>query len=249
MPINYLARLTARERTASANLHLGVLLAFVAGALNAGGFLAIGQYTSHMTGIVSAAADNLILGNIGLAVAAGLSLFSFMAGAATTAWLVNYAQRHSATNIYAAPLRIEAALLLAFGIVGSSLRLHEIVSISLTAILLCFTMGLQNALVTKISNAEIRTTHITGLVTDIGIEIGKLIYWNRSHDVSSHTVLANRTRLRVHGAMVLSFFVGGLIGAFGFKLAGFSFTILLALPLVAMSLASALQSAGQAEDI
>ncbi|MDB5760735.1 MAG: hypothetical protein JWM30_4024 [Burkholderia sp.] len=242
MPINYLVRLTARERTATANLHLGVLLAFVAGALNAGGFLAIGQYTSHMTGIVSSAAENLVLGNIGLAIAAGMSLLSFTAGAATTAWLVNYAKRRSARNIYCAPLRIEATLLLAFGIVGATLRPHEVVSIPVTAILLCFTMGLQNALVTKISNAEIRTTHITGLVTDIGIELGKLIYWNKSRDVSSHPVLATRTRLRVHGALVLSFFVGGVTGALGFKYAGFSSTIALALPLLAMSLAPALQS-------
>jgi uncharacterized membrane protein YoaK (UPF0700 family) len=244
MPINYLTRLTAQQRTATANLHLGVMLAFVAGALNAGGFLAIGQYTSHMTGIVSSAADNLVLGNIGLTVAAGLSLFSFMAGAAATSWLVNYARRSSSKNIYSAPLRTEATLLLAFGIVGATLPVHEIASISLAAILLCFTMGLQNALVTKISNAEIRTTHITGLVTDIGIEIGKLIYWNRDRDVSSHMVLANRTRLRVHSALALSFFIGGVMGAFGFKHAGFSFTILLALPLVAMSLAPALQSDG-----
>jgi len=241
MPINYLVRLTARERTATANLHLGVLLAFVAGALNAGGFLAIGQYTSHMTGMVSSAADNLVLGNIGLAIAAGLSLLSFTAGAAATAWLINYAKRRSARNIYAAPLRIEAALLLAFGFVGATLRLHEIVSISVTAILLCFMMGLQNALVTKISNAEIRTTHITGLVTDIGIELGKLIYWNRSRDVSSHMVLANRNRLRVHGALVVSFFVGGVSGALGFKYAGYASTIALALPLLAMSLAPALK--------
>jgi uncharacterized membrane protein YoaK (UPF0700 family) len=242
MPINYLARLTARERTATANLHLGALLAFVAGALNAGGFLAIGHYTSHMTGIVSFAADNLVLGNIGLTAAAGLSLLSFMAGAATTAWLVNYARRISARNIYATPLRIEAALLLAFGIAGATVRLQEIFSITLIAVLLCFTMGLQNALVTKISNAEIRTTHITGLVTDIGIELGKLIYWNRSSNISSQIVLANRTRLRVHGALVLSFFVGGMMGALGFKHAGFSSTIALALPLVAMSLAPSLQS-------
>ena len=242
MPINYLVRLTARERTATANLHLGVLLSFVAGALNAGGFLAIGQYTSHMTGIVSSAADNLVLGNVGLAIAAALSLLSFTAGAAATAWLINYARRSSARNIYAGPLRIEAALLLAFGLVGATLRLQEIVSISVTAVLLCFMMGLQNALVTKISNAEIRTTHITGLVTDIGIELGKLIYWNRSRDVSSHRVLANRTRLRVHGALVLSFFVGGVSGALGFKYAGYASTIALALPLLAMSLAPALKS-------
>lgn len=245
MFIDYLIRLTAQRRTANANLHLGVMLAFIAGALNAGGFLAVGQYTSHMTGIVSSAADNLALGNIGLTVAAGLSLFSFTAGAATTAWLVNYARRSASRNVYSMPLRIEAALLLAFGIVGAGLRLHEVVSISLITLLLCFTMGLQNALVTKISNAEIRTTHITGLVTDIGIEIGKLIYWNRRRDISRQKVLANRNRLRVHAALASSFFVGGLVGAFGFKHAGFSAAIPLALPLIAMSLAPVLRPGKQ----
>ena len=245
MPLNYLARLTAPERTATANFHLGVLLAFVAGALNAGGFLAIGQYTSHMTGFVSAAADNLVLGNATLVAAAALSLLSFLAGAGTTAWLVNFARRRSSTNIYATPLRMEALLLLAFGVGGATLRLHEVVSISLMAILLCYTMGLQNALVTKISNAEIRTTHVTGLVTDMGIELGKLLYWNMDREVSAHTVLANRSRLKVHSALVLAFFAGGLAGAFGFKHVGYAFTILLALPLAAMSLASAFQDASE----
>ncbi|MBI3898212.1 MAG: DUF1275 domain-containing protein [Gammaproteobacteria bacterium] len=242
MPINYLAQLTARERTARTNLHLGVSLAFVAGALNAGGFLAIGQYTSHMTGIVSAAADNLVLGNIALTVAAALSLLSFISGAGTTAVLVSYAKRNSGKNIYVVPLLIEAVLLLLFGIIGGTLRLHEIVSISLTAILLCYVMGLQNALVTKVSNAEIRTTHLTGLVTDIGIELGKLIYWNRGHRVSQQAVRANRVRLRIHSLLAMAFFFGGVAGAFGFNHAGFASTIPLAVALVVMALAPAFSS-------
>ena len=64
MPVQYLTALTATVRTHRANLHLGVALAFVAGALNAGGFLAIGQYTSHMTGVISSAADDLVLGKV-----------------------------------------------------------------------------------------------------------------------------------------------------------------------------------------
>ena len=241
MPVNYLVKLTARERTASANLHLGVALAFIAGALNAGGFLVIGQYTSHMTGIVSAAADNLVLGEFAMTAGAALALLSFVVGAGTSAWLVNHARRQANPNIYAAPLRIEAALLLVFGIVGASLRPHTLGSMSATAVVLCFTMGLQNALVTKISNAEIRTTHITGLVTDIGIELGKRIYWRGRTDAALHKVQVDRSRLRVHGALALAFFLGGLMGAFGFKHAGFPFALLLALPLVALSLAPALR--------
>lgn len=59
MPLLYLRRLTSRKRTESANRHLARYLAFVAGAANAGGFLAVRQYTSHMSRIVASMADNL----------------------------------------------------------------------------------------------------------------------------------------------------------------------------------------------
>jgi uncharacterized membrane protein YoaK (UPF0700 family) len=87
-------------------------------------------------------------------------------------------------------------------------------------------MGLQNAVITKISKAEIRTTHITGLVTDLGIELGKLLYMNRNQP--GPPVRANRQRLRVHLALVLGFFLGGLMGALGFKYWGYVTTIPLA---------------------
>jgi uncharacterized membrane protein YoaK (UPF0700 family) len=238
MPINYLASLTSPERTARANLHLGASLAFVAGALNAGGFLAIGQYTSHMTGMVSSMADNLVLGNAEMVVTALLSVLSFALGAASTAVMVNYSKRNTERNIYMPPLLVEAMLLLVFGLMGANLQTHEFINLSLTAVLLCYVMGLQNALITKISNAEIRTTHVTGLVTDIGIELGKLFYWNRQPGAGKDfLVVANRTKLRVHALLVLSFLVGGLTGALGFKHVGFSSTIPLAIALVIMSAA------------
>ncbi|GIZ52257.1 YoaK family protein [Noviherbaspirillum aridicola] len=244
MPIQYLASLTAPARTARANLHLGVSLAFVAGALNAGGFLAIGQYTSHMTGMLSSAADNLVLGQAGLVAGALLSVLAFILGAGSTAVMVNYGRRNGARNAYMPPLLMEAMLLLVFGLAGANLRRHEFIDLSLTAILLCYTMGLQNALITKISNAEIRTTHVTGLVTDIGIELGKLFYWNREPgQAGAGPVQANRRRLGVHLRLVAAFAIGGVAGAFGFKHVGFAATIPLALGLVGLSLAPAFSGA------
>ena len=64
MPANYARFLVGRERTLAANRQLGFMLAFVAGAINAGGFLAVQQYTSHVTGMVSSAADHLVLGRL-----------------------------------------------------------------------------------------------------------------------------------------------------------------------------------------
>ena len=98
-------------------------------------------------------------------------------------------------------------------------------------------MGLQNAIITKISRAEIRTTHVTGLVTDIGIELGKLGYWNRpgvAHELPR--VMGDRQKLRLLCALLGMFFLGGLAGALGFKYLGFSATIPLALVLIMLAI-------------
>ena len=81
------------NRSLQTNTRLGAVLALVAGAANAGGFLAVGTYTSHMTGVVSALADQLVLGNVVLAAAAFGALAAFLLGAMTTAWLVNWGLR------------------------------------------------------------------------------------------------------------------------------------------------------------
>lgn len=236
MPIRYLRELTAPERTDRNNFHLGITLCFVAGATNAGGFLAVGQYTSHMTGILSGLADNWVLGNFGFILVAVASLLMFMAGAITSTILINWARRRNRRSLYALPLLLESLLLLCFGLLGGQLDSHSNSLIPLTVLLLCFIMGLQNAIITKISKAVIRTTHLTGLITDISIELGRLFYWNRNTSTPDHIkVLCDRTHLRVQSSLVAAFFVGALSGAYGFNHLGFSSTIFLALILAILS--------------
>lgn len=209
MPIHYSRKLTGRDRSKAGNTQLGCILAFVAGAINAGGFLAVQQYTSHMTGIVSAMADHLALGAYEVALAGIGALFSFLVGAACSAIMVNYARRHDLHSEYALPLLVEAVLLLCFGLLGARLSGVDGLFVSLTVMLLCFIMGLQNALITKLSGAEIRTTHITGIVTDIGIEIGKLLYWNGPSPINPLKVSANLPRLMTLTSLLGFFFLGG----------------------------------------
>ena len=222
------------QRTPQSNLRLGAVLAFVAGATNAGGFLAVGQYTSHMTGVVSAMADNIVLGQASLVLAGLAGLLSFIVGAMTTAILVNWGLRRRLRSAYALPLLLEAALLLLFGLLGASLGLHTALLVPVTVLLLCFMMGLQNAVISKISHAEIRTTHVTGLVTDLGIELGKLVYFN--HLAGVGPVRASRVRMRHQGLLIGLFFVGGVAGALGFQLAGYITTVPLAVLLLTLAL-------------
>jgi len=237
MPAHYFRSLTGKNRSTEADRQLGFSLSFVAGATNAGGFLAVKQYTSHMSGVVSAIADQTALGDLSLVLAGAGSLLSFLLGAACSAVLVNWGRRRRLHSQYALPLLIEAVLLLCFGLLGSHLALWDTLFVPATVVLLCFIMGLQNAMITKLSGAEIRTTHMTGIVTDIGIELGKLFYWNSTRaNPTTPFVLANRARLKVHGTMLATFFVGGVTGAMGFKHIGYASTVPLAGVLIVLAI-------------
>jgi uncharacterized membrane protein YoaK (UPF0700 family) len=236
MPTDFFSGLIHRVRTRRANRQLGGILAFIAGAVNAGGFLAVQRYTSHMTGILSAIADDFVLGQVTLVFAGIALLVSFLCGAATTAILINWARRRDMHGEFALSLMLEAVLLLVFGLLGANLHLFSELFVPSTVLLLCFIMGLQNAIVTKISKAEIRTTHMTGVITDLGIELGRLFYWNNLDSAKAqHFVKADRDKLAIHGTILGLFLGGGVMGAMAFRAMGFSATVPVAAALIALS--------------
>jgi uncharacterized membrane protein YoaK (UPF0700 family) len=243
MPINYARGLTGGLRTARADRQLGLALAFVAGAINAGGFLAVAQYTSHMTGIVSALADHLALGAYDLLWGGAGALVTFLLGAVCSSAMVNYARQRRMSSLYAYPLLLEAALLLCFGVFGAHLASIERLSVPATVMLLCFIMGLQNAVISKLSKSEIRTTHITGTVTDIGIELGKAFYRNAPGTHLQDRVVGNWNKLRFLTSLAACFFLGGVTGALGFKHLGYLSTVPLAVLLVALAAVPAVDDA------
>ena len=231
-----LLHLSGQHRTASTNRLLGGILAFNAGAINAGGFLVVHMYTSHMTGFASMLADNLVLGNMTLVLGALGTVLAFTTGAAVTAVMVNWARQRHVRSEYALPLLAEALLLLIFGLMGATLNRQTPFAVPLTVLVLAFTMGLQNALVSKISSSQIRTTHMTGIITDIGIELGKLFYWNRTESPLESRVRANQIKLKLLLTLLAAFVLGGLVGAAGFRYVGFIWVVPLAILLLALSL-------------
>ena len=67
-------------------------------------------------------------------------------------------------------------------------------------------MGLQNALVTKISNSIVRTTHLTGLFTDLGIELSQLFFYK-----SFEQKAKLKTSIILRITIILFFFSGGVL--------------------------------------
>lgn len=226
----YSRRLTGKVRTYSANAELACFLSFVAGAINAGGFLAVHQYTSHMSGIVSEMADMVALGDFSLVLWSLGALMAFMAGSATTEVIINYTRHRYLQSEYALPIFIEAGALIFFGLLDGIHWHFTWLWTSLTVATLCYIMGLQNAIITDISQYALRSTHITGTVTDIGMELGKAFYWNRASrkDPSVQPVKSNKKKFKLLVQVLILFFVGGIVGAYGFKTFGFMFTCAIA---------------------
>lgn len=223
--------LTGAERSTLRNTQLASLLALLAGVLNSVGFVAVSAYTSHMTGLTATVADSLVLGFDDLAWLAVVALVTFVLGAMTCALVFNWGRRRGLHGRYANVLVLEALLILAFGLLAEGLHVSNRAYIFIGV--LGFTMGLQNAIITKLSGAQIRTTHVTGMITDIGIELGKLAYRERTADLSP--VTADARKLGVLVLLVTLFFVGGILGALGYLRFGFPVVVPMAVLLLVLA--------------
>ncbi|WP_243302646.1 YoaK family protein [Geothrix oryzisoli] len=224
-------KLLVREgalRSESLNRQLAWAMAFVAGAVNAGGFLAVSHYTSHVTGVVSSMADELADGDLTTALAALSMMLSFLAGAFVCTTLISLGQRRRMRSRYALTLVLEAVLMMVFGFMGNRLQQEISFTLPTTVMLLCFIMGMHNTVTSIISGAAVRTTHLTGTVTDIGIELSRLTYVNVHHRHGRERIVANRQKLTLLLLILIAFLAGGVTGALGFRHIGFKVTVPLA---------------------
>ena len=160
-----------KTRTLIHNLRIASLLSFVAGIVNVAGFLAVQRLTTNVTGHFAFFVDELFKLDFWNGFVYFLYIFFFFLGSFVSSYLIELISQKTERYIYVFPISIEILILFTIGIFGSNLMLENS---NIIAFSLLFAMGLQNALVTKISNATVRTTHLTGLFTDLGIELSQL---------------------------------------------------------------------------
>jgi uncharacterized membrane protein YoaK (UPF0700 family) len=127
------------------------------------------------------------------------------------------AREQNCRAIYAYNILIEGLLL---GILGAADPYLPLSLRGPTLILgLSFLMGLQNAVVTQISGARVRTTHVSGLATDLGIGLGMLFDTSRGK-ASIEMGRQYISKLRLHGVTICSFLLGGVVGVLLDRAAG-----------------------------
>jgi uncharacterized membrane protein YoaK (UPF0700 family) len=164
------------SRDPRTNVLVAAHLAATAGYVNSGGFVMIGSFTSHVTGSVGRFANDLANGHLAASMSALTLVLGFFAGAVATSLMLELGTARVALR-YCFVLAIEAALLLVFVFVAGLSRTTHPRILDAQAVLLCFAMGMQNSLVTRLSGAVVRTTHLTGVVTDLAIEAVRWYRW------------------------------------------------------------------------
>ncbi|RYF78516.1 MAG: DUF1275 domain-containing protein, partial [Chitinophagaceae bacterium] len=157
-----------KSRTLVHNLKLASLLSFVAGMVNVSGLFAVNRLTTNITGHFAFFADEMAKKNFGLALVYLLFILAFFLGAFFSNTLIEIVSRRNIRWMNTIPVSIEIAIL---GVIALLREDVIVVHPNSIACLLLFAMGLQNALVTSLSNSIVRTTHLTGLFTDLGIEV------------------------------------------------------------------------------
>lgn len=178
----------------------GFWLASIAGAVNAIGLLGFKhQGVSHLTGTSTLLGLSLVSLDVAESVHLFLIIVSFMLGAALSGAIIDGAVLRLGRR-YSVALLIEAALLLLamLSLGRGSNSGHFLASAA---------CGLQNGMVSTYSGAAIRTTHVSGLFTDLGTMLGARL---RGHPIDTRKAL-------LFMLLITGFVLGGSVGAYGYQ--------------------------------
>lgn len=177
----------------------GIVLAFIAGMINAAGYLGFRhQAVTHMTGTTSLLGIVAAERNTAELLYFGGMLLAFVAGCALSGFIIGDGALRLGRR-YGVVLTIESVLLF---IAVPLLYRQSDAGLWLAAA----ASGLQNAMATTYSGAVVRTSHMSGIVTDLGAYLGQ---WLRG-------VAVDTRRVRLYGSLFAGFLVGGVTSALAF---------------------------------
>lgn len=180
------------------------LLALVAGIVNVVGFLGFQQQAiTHLTGNTSLLGAALVAGD-GRATLALLAMIAAFVGGSVIGGLLIQDSTLRLGRRYGVALSVESLLLLAAVPLFRQQHLGG-------PVLAAAAIGLQNAMATTYSGALVRTSHVSGMFTDLGLMLG--------HALRGLPVAHRRLSLCV--VIIAFFFAGGVGGAMLFASLGY----------------------------
>lgn len=175
--------LSSRAFSFRQKARLAISLSWIGGFTNVTVFILLNQvFVSHITGTVTNLGHTLATGSwLATAHFAGL-LGTYFFGAAFSSFLTEFARDRGVRSKFAVPLALQSTLIvivmMMFALKGEFPPQYRDLFLGSIACLASFAMGLQNATITKISGNVVRTTHLTGVVTDMGLESVQYLMWH-----------------------------------------------------------------------
>jgi uncharacterized membrane protein YoaK (UPF0700 family) len=221
-------RNTKGDRTLKENLMLASSTAFVAGGVNVAGVIAFLAFTSNITGHVANLAKNIAaLDFDGVALFFGW-LMLFFAGAFLSSFIINSFKHKSNYQAHAIPIVIEVCILIFVAVYGNHYYQETDSEREVVIGCILFSMGLQNGVVSIISGGLIKSTHLTGLITDLGAEVAEWIHPR----VEKKAEIKNKIYIR---STILSFYIlGGLAAGYFFNL--YEFKVFYFVPVILLTI-------------
>ncbi len=209
----------AQAHSFTQQARLAITLAWIAGYTNIVSILACGTVTSHVSGTTSNLGRDVAEGKWTLAAEALGILGAFFCGALLSGFTTELGRRRGWESIYVLPMAIEAFLLAMFAIVLELTELRAVpgsFSFGVLIALAAGAMGLQNATITRISSGVVRTTHMTGVLTDLGLETAQFLLWlrDKGRDIPPGTVRGLVRGLHSHPTARRLALLASILGSF-----------------------------------
>lgn len=199
------------------------LLAFNGGCINAGGMLAAGRFVSHVTGFATLFGIHVAHGEYEAAIGILSVPISFLIGAMVAGLMIDrriYLGKRPHYDYVMLASAICLAVSASMGFFDAMPEFGQNFHLKQTyvlLVLLCLASGLQNAAITSSSGSSVRTTHLTGITTDLGLGIARRLTVRGNDPRSLKENQANWLRL----GTILFFAIGSAMGAWLFMKWGY----------------------------
>jgi uncharacterized membrane protein YoaK (UPF0700 family) len=155
-------------------MKLGVLTAFTAGMVNVAAWILFFSFASNVTGHYAILAEEIATGKWFQVLVVLLWILLYMGGSFLSNFVVIHGRNKYSFISHAFPLVLEMLILFGVGFYGTYYYSETLIETEVLTALLLFSMGLQNGLTASISNFSVKTTHLTGLTTDLGIHLSMI---------------------------------------------------------------------------
>lgn len=199
-----------KTRTFLHNLRLAALLSLVAGIVNITGVLALHTLTTNVTGHFAYFAEEMLRKDYAIAVTFLVFTLCFLLGSFTANTIVEIVLLKRPRLAHVVPIALEIIILTGIALFFGNATIYDSHG-KLEAFLLLFAMGIQNSLVTKVSQSTVRTTHLTGLFTDLGIELSQLFFYKKPEQQAKL-----KTNIYLRLSIITFFFIGCVLGGFAY---------------------------------